>query len=126
MEFAESLAHDLPGLFIETGQTIVYTPAAGVARDVRAIVGQRANPIEFDDVKVDGVQTWVRFNRVDVPELAQGDAITIATGPAAGAYTVNALEPDRVGTVLTFLISSYWIVLRLPTPVAVSDALRKD
>jgi len=32
----------------------------------------------------------------------------------------------QASTVLTFLISSYWIVLRLPTPVAVSDALRKD
>jgi len=28
--------------------------------------------------------------------------------------------------VLTFLVSSYWIVLRYPTPVAVSDQLRKD
>jgi len=49
---------------------------------------------------------------------------------------VMALEVGLIGaevsyliqasTVLTFLISSYWIVLRLPTPVAVSDALRKD
>jgi len=32
----------------------------------------------------------------------------------------------QASTVLTFLVSSYWVVLRLPTPVAVSDALRKD
>ena len=32
----------------------------------------------------------------------------------------------QASTVLTFLISSYWVVLRFPTPVAVSDRLRKD
>ncbi|MCF7821571.1 MAG: cation:proton antiporter [Mariprofundaceae bacterium] len=32
----------------------------------------------------------------------------------------------QASTVLTFLVSSYWIVLRFPTPVAVSDRLRKD
>ena len=32
----------------------------------------------------------------------------------------------QASTVLTFLVSSYWIVLRYPTPVAVSDQLRKD
>ena len=32
----------------------------------------------------------------------------------------------QASTVLTFLVSSYWIVLRFPTPVAVSDQLRKD
>jgi Kef-type K+ transport system membrane component KefB len=32
----------------------------------------------------------------------------------------------QASTVLTFLVSSYWVVLRFPTPVAVSDRLRKD
>jgi Kef-type K+ transport system membrane component KefB len=32
----------------------------------------------------------------------------------------------QASTVLTFLVSSYWIVMRYPTPVAVSDSLRKD
>ena len=32
----------------------------------------------------------------------------------------------QASTVLTFLVSSYWVVLRFPTPVAVSDHLRKD
>jgi len=32
----------------------------------------------------------------------------------------------QASTVLTFMVSSYWVVLRFPTPVAVSDRLRKD
>ena len=32
----------------------------------------------------------------------------------------------QLATLLTFLVSSYLIVLRFPTPIAVSDALRRD
>jgi predicted Kef-type K+ transport protein len=32
----------------------------------------------------------------------------------------------QVSTLLTFIASSYFIVLRYPTPVAVSDKLRRD
>ena len=45
----------------------------------------------------------------------QGDVI----GQHA-AYTIHA------ATVLTFIVSSYLIMLRYPTPIAVSDALRRD
>lgn len=39
---------------------------------------------------------------------------------AATSYTVEAI------TVLTFIVSSYWVVMRYPTPVAASDKLRRD
>ena len=32
----------------------------------------------------------------------------------------------QLSTLLTFLVSSYLVVLRFPTPIAVSDALRRD
>jgi Kef-type K+ transport system membrane component KefB len=32
----------------------------------------------------------------------------------------------QFATLLTFIASSYWIVLRYPTPIAVSDSLRRD
>lgn len=32
----------------------------------------------------------------------------------------------QFATLLTFVVSSYWIVLRYPTPIAVSDRLRRD
>lgn len=38
----------------------------------------------------------------------------------AAAYLIEA------ATILSFIISSYWVVMRYPTPVAVSDRLRRD
>jgi hypothetical protein len=32
----------------------------------------------------------------------------------------------QTATVLSLVASSYWIVQRLPTPIAVSDRLRRD
>ncbi len=43
-----------------------------------------------------------------------------------GIIGVEVSSLIQASTVLTFLVSSYWIVLRFPTPVAVSDRLRKD
>lgn len=39
---------------------------------------------------------------------------------AAASYLI------QLATLLTFLVSSYLVVLRFPTPIAVSDALRRD
>jgi len=47
-------------------------------------------------------------------------ALEVGVIGAEASYLIQA------STVLTFLVSSYWIVLRFPTPVAVSDRLRKD
>lgn len=44
----------------------------------------------------------------------------------AGVIRTEVSYLIQASTVLTFLISSYWIVLKFPTPVAVSDQLRKD
>ena len=46
---------------------------------------------------------------------ARGEVI----GPSA-AYTIHA------ATLLTFIVSSYLIMLRYPTPIAVTEALRRD
>lgn len=32
----------------------------------------------------------------------------------------------QLATLLTFLVSSYIVVMRFPTPIAVDDALRRD
>ena len=29
-------------------------------------------------------------------------------------------------TIITFIVSSYWVVLKYPTPMSLSDAMRKD
>ena len=46
--------------------------------------------------------------------------------------TSSALISDRAAsliqtaTILTFIVSSYWIVMRYPTPIAVNEKLRRD
>lgn len=39
--------------------------------------------------------------------------------PAAG-YTIEA------ATIITFIVSCYWVVIRYPTPLAITDKLRRD
>ena len=47
---------------------------------------------------------------------------------AVDAGLIGARSGDlvKVATVLSFVLSSYLIVLRYPTPIAVSDRLRRD
>lgn len=43
-----------------------------------------------------------------------------------GVISAEASYLIQLSTLLTFLISSYLVVIRFPTPIAVSDALRRD
>jgi predicted Kef-type K+ transport protein len=47
-------------------------------------------------------------------------ALDMAVIGAQAAYLI------QISTLLTFIASSYFVVLRYPTPVAVSDRLRRD
>ena len=44
----------------------------------------------------------------------------------SGFINLKASYLIQLATLLTFIISSYIIVLRYPTPIAVSDKLRRD
>jgi Kef-type K+ transport system membrane component KefB len=44
----------------------------------------------------------------------------------AGAIGLKASYLIQTTTLITFIVSSYLIMLRYPTPIAVSDRLRKD
>jgi hypothetical protein len=43
-----------------------------------------------------------------------------------GAIGESASYLIQLATLITFLVSSYLVVLRFPTPIAVSDELRRD
>ena len=43
-----------------------------------------------------------------------------------GVIGAQASYLIQVSTLFTFIVSSWFIVMRYPTPIAVSDALRKD
>ena len=44
----------------------------------------------------------------------------------AGAIDIKTSYLIQTTTLITFIVSSYLIMLRYPTPIAVSDRLRKD
>ena len=43
-----------------------------------------------------------------------------------GVIGIEASYLIQLSTLLTFLVSSYLVVMRFPTPIAVSDDLRRD
>lgn len=98
--FLASVAHDLPGLFADLGRVVTYAPAAGVAHDLLAIVGERTEPVELGQLTTDGPQVWIRVIATQVPDIAQGDGVTIGDA----IYRIDGLEFDRGGTVMATLI----------------------
>ena len=50
-------------------------------------------------------------------------AIVAANSQLIGA---NAASLIKAATMVTFIASSYWIVLRYPTPIALDAKLRRD
>ena len=47
-------------------------------------------------------------------------------GLSNGLLSVTAATLIQATTVITLLVSSYWVVLALPTPIAIREALRRD
>jgi Kef-type K+ transport system membrane component KefB len=61
--------------------------------------------------------------------LAQGSEFSLLLASmAAGSQLIgnNAFSLIQATTMLSFVISSYWVVMRYPTPLALKDNLRRD
>jgi len=61
--------------------------------------------------------------------LGQGSEFSLLLGAIAmstGAITKVALYLIQAATILSFIVSSYIVVLRYPTPIALSDKMRRD
>lgn len=101
-DFLDSVAHDLPGLQMELGEFVVYTPAGGTARSVKVIPGRGAAPSQFPELQADGSRRWLRAIAAELPELAQGDAVSIGDDD----YIVDGIEYDRAGTVMATLVDA--------------------
>ena len=63
---------------------------------------------------------------VRLGQLSEFSLLVAATATGGGIIGVHAAYTIHAATLLTFLVSSYLITLRYPTPIAVSDALRRD
>ena len=63
---------------------------------------------------------------VRLGQLSEFSLLIAALALAAGAIGERASLTLQLATVLSFVGSSYLVVMRFPTPIAVSDALRRD
>jgi Kef-type K+ transport system membrane component KefB len=59
-------------------------------------------------------------------QLSEFSLLVAALALATGSIGARAAYSLQMATVLTFLASSYLVVLRFPTPIAISDELRRD
>jgi len=61
--------------------------------------------------------------------LGQASEFTLFVGALALSSQLISAEANyliQAATLLTFIASSYWVVLRYPTPIAISDKMRQD
>lgn len=63
---------------------------------------------------------------VRLGQISEFSLLVALVGLQSGLMTAEASYIVQGATILTFIVSTYWIVLRYPTPVAVSDDLRRD
>jgi Kef-type K+ transport system membrane component KefB len=59
-------------------------------------------------------------------QVSEFSLLVALVGLQSGLMTAQASYIVQAATILTFIASTYWIVMRLPTPVAISDELRQD
>jgi len=63
---------------------------------------------------------------VRLGQISEFALLVAVVAVSSGVITERASMVVQTATILTFVISSYWIVLRYPTPIAVDDKLRRD
>ncbi len=59
-------------------------------------------------------------------QVSEFSLLVAVVGLQSGLMTAESSFIVQAVTILTFIFSTYWIVLRVPTPVAVTDDLRRD
>ncbi len=63
---------------------------------------------------------------VRIGQISEFSLLVGYTAEKNGLISQSANSLIQVATILTFIVSSYWIVNRYPTPIATSDKLRRD
>ena len=59
-------------------------------------------------------------------QVSEFSLLVAVVGLQSGLMTDKASYIVQATTILTFIASTYWIVLKLPSPIAISESLRKD
>ncbi len=63
---------------------------------------------------------------VRIGQISEFSLLVGYTAEKNNLITQSAYSLIQVSTIMTFIVSSYWIVNRYPTPIAASDKLRRD
>jgi Kef-type K+ transport system membrane component KefB len=98
-------------------------PAAVVAGAMLAV-----KPVVFRHLLVRTGESSARSHEIGVRlgQLSEFSLLIAVLAAGQGVIGERASYLIQLATLLTFLASSYIIVLRFPTPIAVSDRLRRD
>jgi len=59
-------------------------------------------------------------------QVSEFSLLVAVVGLQSGLMTDRASYIVQATTILTFIASTYWIVLKVPSPIAISESLRKD
>lgn len=71
-------------------------------------------------------QSLAKETGVRLGQISEFSLLIVVVANEAAILSSKASNLIQTATILTFIISSYWIVLRYPTPIAVDDRLRRD
>ncbi len=63
---------------------------------------------------------------VRLGQISEFSLMVAVVAVSAGVISDHASMTIQTATLITFIISSYWIVMRYPTPIAVDEKLRRD
>jgi len=101
----------------------IFLPAALIAAAMLAV-----KPIVFQRLLVRTGETPARSREIGfrLGQLSEFSLLIAVLAATNGVIGAEASYLIQLATMLTFLASSYIVVLRFPTPIAVSDKLRRD
>jgi len=63
---------------------------------------------------------------VRLGQISEFSLLVAVVAVSNGAISANASLTVQTATIISFVISSYWIVQRYPTPIALDEKLRRD
>lgn len=101
----------------------IFLPAALIAVAMLAV-----KPVVFQRLLVRTGETPARSREIGfrLGQLSEFSLLIAVLAATNGVIGAEASYLIQLATMLTFLASSYIVVLRFPTPIAVSDKLRRD
>ncbi|PWG74881.1 hypothetical protein DF186_15595 [Enterococcus hirae] len=59
-------------------------------------------------------------------QISEFSLLIVIVASEVALLSDKASNLIQAATILTFIASSYWVVLRYPTPIAVDEKLRRD